>query len=212
MRILRAVGAGARWALVMEWRMYVGVWRLLARRHDVPPGATAVPYVGGVAVLLWAFTLLSVVELGVLHLILSWETVRLAADILGIWGVVWILGMTGCHYVYPHLLTGAALRVRNAERRDLVTVPWDLVDSVSVRERSTESSRSPTVTEEQGRPVLHVAIASRTNVDVRLSRPVPVVVRRATHQVREVRLFADDPRALAAAVWAQAGRGAGRPS
>ena len=129
MRMLRAVGAGARWALAMEWRMYVGVWRLLARRHDVPPGATAVPYVGGVA----------------------------------------------------------------------------------VRERSTGSSRSPTVTEEQGRPVLHVAIASRTNVDVRLSRPLPVLVHRATHQVREVRLFADDPRALAAAVWARAGRGAGRP-
>lgn len=195
----RAV-AGVGWALRTEWRMYVGVWRLLVRRPDVPAGSRPVRYVGAVSVLLWAFSALSVIELAVLHVVLPWEKVRLAADVLGIWGVVWILGMTGCHYVYPHLVTEQALRVRHTERKDLVTLPWDRVRSVTTRERSVSTSRRLLVAEEDGVDVLHVVVGSRTNVDVRLSRPLTVTVRGRSHQVHEVRLFADEPRDLVALV------------
>lgn len=208
----RRAAAGVRWLLVTELRMYVGVWRLLSRRYDVPGDSTPVPYVGAVSVLLWAFSILSVVELVVLHLILPWEGVRLAADVLGIWGVVWILGMTGCHYVYPHLVTEQTLRVRNAEQHDLVALAWTDVASASTRERSVSSSRRLVVgTEEEGE-VLHVVVGSRTNVDLHLSRPLAVTVRGRTHEVHEVRVFADDPRALAAMARQRAGLGSVRGS
>lgn len=190
---LSRIWAGACWALRTEWRMYVGVWRLLSRRPDVPTGSRPIRYVGAVSVLLWAFTVLSVVELAVVHVVLPWEKVRLAADVLGIWGVVWILGMTGCHYVYPHLVTDRALRVRHTERKDLVTVPWDLLRSASTRERSLSTSRRLLVSEDEGVAVLNVVVGSRTNVDLRLHRPLAVTVRDSSHVVEEVRLFADDP-------------------
>lgn len=179
--------------LVTEWRMYVGLVRLLARRPDVPTGAEPVPYVGGVALLLWGFTFVSVVELVALHLVLPWEGVRLAADVLGIWGVVWCLGLTGCHYVYPHLATADGLELRLQRHRPAVTVPWDAVDDVRVRERSVESGRALQVDD----VVLAVPVDKRTTIELVLARPLAVTVRGVTTEVREVRVYVDEPREVA---------------
>ena len=96
------------WGWVLfAWRfevnLYKSLFRFVTRRPDVPEGATGVRYVGAISVLLWAFVIGSAVELVALHVILPWERVRLAADILGIWGLMWMLGFTASHYVYPHL-------------------------------------------------------------------------------------------------------------
>ncbi len=183
-------------ALTTELRMYAGALRLLARRIDVPDGATPVRYVGALAAVLWAFTIVSAVELVALHLIIPWHTVRIVADVLGIWGVLWCLGMTGCHYVYPHLVTVGALRVRMARRDDIVTIPWSAVAGVSTRERGVDGGRAVQVDD----GVLLVTVGKRTNVEVRLAAPLAVAVRGETHEVSAVRLFADDPRALRASI------------
>ena len=116
--------------LVFAWRFEVALYRSLVRwatrRPAVPAGATAVPYVGAVSLLLWVFTIGSAVELVALHLILPWEHVRLVADIVGIWGLVWMLGYTASHYVYPHLLDATGLRLRSGHHL-AVDVPWDAV-------------------------------------------------------------------------------------
>lgn len=190
-----------RLALVTEWRMYVGAARLLARRPAVPADAVAVRYVGTVAVPLWAFTVLSAVELVALHLVLPWHGVRLAADVLGVWGVLWCLGLTGCHYVYPHLATADGLRLRAARPRPAVTVPWDAVAGVRIRERSLDSGRAVQV---EGRTA-SLPVSSRTGVELVLHRPVRVVVRGVEHEVDEVRLGVDQPRELAALVRERAG-------
>lgn len=205
---MKKVWSGVRWLLLLEVRMYVGAVRLLTRRSDVPADAQPFAYAGAVAAPLWAFTGVSAVELVALHLILPWETVRLIADILGIWGVVWCLGMIGCHYVYPHLFTEDALRVRNTHRHDTVRVPWEAVDRVGVRERSLDNGRAVQV--EDG--VLHVVVGSRTNLELTLKGPLEVTVRGVVHEVREVRLFADESREAVAAVRAHLTSGADRPS
>lgn len=194
------------WELVvlvvrLEVRMYVGLLRLVARRSDVPVGAEPVRYVGAVAAVLWGITIVSAVELVVLHLIIPWHGVRIAADVLGIWGVVWCLGMTGCHYVYPHLLDDAGLRIRPARRDPAVEIPWDRVAAATVSEKGRESSRALQV--EGG--VLHVVVGSRTNVTLRLVEPITVEVGGASYDVGEVRFFADDPRAVVARVRARVG-------
>jgi hypothetical protein len=183
----------AKLAAVTEWRMYVGAARLVGRRPDVPEGAEPVRYVGAVSVLLWAFTVVSAVELVALHLIIPWHGVRIAADVLGIWGLVWCLGLTGCHYVYPHLVTATTLRVRHSAARDVVTVPLDLVEGVRVRERGIDEGKERQVADGVGL----VGVGKRTNVEIRLRRPVAMTVAGVTHEVEEVRVFADDPRALA---------------
>ncbi len=180
--------------LVTEWRMYVGLVRLLARRSDVPAGAEPVPYVGGVALLLWGFTTVSVIELVALHLVIPWEDdVRLAADVLGIWSVVWCLGLTGCHYVYPHLATADGLELRLQRHRPAVTVPWDAVGAVRVRERSVESGRALQVDD----GVLAVPVDKRTTLELVLTRPLAVTVRGVTTEVHEVRVHVDESREAA---------------
>lgn len=182
-----------RWALVTEWRMYVGAARLLARRRDVPDDSEPVPYVGSVSVLLWAFTVVSAVELVALHLIIPWHTVRLVADVLGIWGVVWCFGFTACHYVYPHLAAPEGLRLRLQRRHPALVVPWHLVQSVRVRERSLESGQALQV----DGAVLSVAAAKRTDLELVLSAPLAVEVGGVTHEVHEVRVGVDEPRRVA---------------
>lgn len=189
--MLTRLAAMVRFAVDFEKRVYAGAGRLLARRPHLPQGSEPVRYVGAVAALLWSFTAVSSVELVVIHLIVPWETVRLALDVLGIWGVVWCLGYTGCHYVYPHLLDDGGVRVRAAAKAPVVTLPWESVAGLSVRERSHEGSRTLRVDD----GALVVAVAGRTNLDVRLEHPIEVTVRGSTVPVETVRIFADDPRA-----------------
>ena len=132
------------WAL-FAWRfevnLYKSLFRFVTRRPDVPAGSTGVRYVGAVSVLLWAFVIGSAVELVVLHVILPWEKVRLVADIVGIWGLMWMLGFTASHYVYPHLVGADGLRLRSGHHV-AVDVPWDAVAGASTRERSVDGSKS----------------------------------------------------------------------
>ena len=190
-RILRVL----RHAVVYEVKLYRALLRWVTRRPDVPVGATAFTYVKAVAVLLWAFVIVSAIEVVALELILPWETVRLIALVLGLWGLVWMLGLTASYHVYPHLVDAEGIRVRDGVARD-IRIPWDAVGSLRSRERSRESSKAVQLDEAEGASVLHLVTSSRTNVDVVLSRPLAVPVKGRTVEVVEIRFFADEPRAL----------------
>ena len=101
-----------------------------------------------------------------------------------------------------------ALRVRAARPRDAATVPWSMVATARVRERSTESGRAVQV--DAG--VAQVVIGRRTNVEMTLTTPLTVVDRGVTHEVREVRVYVDHPRALVADIRSRIESGAGTPS
>lgn len=188
---MRTVYGWLRLAVVWEWAMYKSLFRWMLRRYDVPAGATSYAYVDVVNVLLWAFIGGSAVELVALHLALPWEGVRLAADVLGIWGLVWMLGLAGSYRVFPHLLENERLTVRLGHNHAF-TVPLAQVLTARVKERGLEASRA--VQLDDG--VLSVVLVSRTNVDVVLAEPVTFVVRGRPQQVRELRFFADDAKAL----------------
>ena len=188
----------ARRAVAFEIALYRSLFRWVTRRPDVPPGAVACSYVGAVAVLLWAFIGMSAVELVVLHLLLPWETVRLVADVLGIWGLMWMLGLVASYRVHPHVVSESGLRIRQGHGID-ITVPFDVVATVAVRERSRDTSKAVQVDRSEQAVVLNVVMGSMTDVDVRLKRPLLVPVRGAEESVTEIRLYADDPRRLVAA-------------
>lgn len=192
---MNQVLALVRRAVVFEISLYRSLFRWATRRYDVPPGAERYPYVGAVSVLLWAFIVVSAVELVVFHVILPWEVVRLVVDVVSLWGLAWMIGLAASFYVYPHLVTPDGLRVRHGSRTDL-TVPWDDIAAIGVRERGRERSRALQVDSTDDGTVLNVVIASRTNVDVRLRRPLTVRLPRGEETVTEVRLLAEDARAL----------------
>ena len=188
---MKAVIRLARRAVTFELALYRSLFRWVTRRPDIPADAVAFTYVGPVAALLWVFVVVSAIELFVLHVLLPWETVRIVADILGVWGLVWMLGLLASFKVYQHLVTESGLRIRNGVSTDL-TVSWDAVATIGVRERGRDKSRALQLDRDEAGTVLNVVIGSRTNVDVKLRRPLVVPLRTGEESITELRLYADD--------------------
>ncbi|MEV0155272.1 hypothetical protein AB0H57_16230 [Micromonospora sp. NPDC050686] len=190
-----------------RWRRAVayeaGMWRSLARWMfrrpvEVPPGAEAFGYVGVVTPILGVFIGLSVIEIPILELILRhtvpWTWVRYAALALGVWGVLWMIGLFASLRLHPHLLGEEGLRIRNGTSVD-VTLPWSAVATVAARYRSLPSSRAVQVEDD----ILNISAGSQTSVDVVLCAPLQVPLPTGpSRPVREIRLYADDPKALVA--------------
>ena len=196
---LRAVGRLLRRHVVTELRLYQALLRWLARRPDVPTGARPFGYLGPVQAVLWVFVVVSAVELVVLHLIIPWEGVRIAADALGVWGLLWMLGLLAAYKVRPHTVGGAGIRVRLPFGDEFV-IPHDAVADASVRERGRESASGVQLDRAADGAVLNVVTGGRTNVDITLRRPLTFRHPAVPEPVTRVRWYADDPRGLVDAV------------
>ncbi|MFI7425848.1 hypothetical protein ACIBPB_02555 [Micromonospora sp. NPDC049836] len=191
-----------RRAVAYEW----GLWRSLARwilrrPYRVAPGAQTFGYVGVVQPILGVFIALSTIEIPVLDLILrhtlGWPALRHVAIALGVWGVLWMVGLLASLRIHPHVLDDTALRIRNGVSLD-VLIPWRAVARVDARYRSLPSSRA--VQYDPDDPaVLNLGAGSQTAVDVVLREPLSVRLPSGpSRPVREIRIYADDPRALVA--------------
>lgn len=193
---MRTAIALARRVVAFELALYRSLFRWVARRPDIPSDAVAFPYIGAIAALLWAFIFVSAIELIALHLLLPWETIRLIVDIVSIWGLIWMLGFMASFKVHPHLVSDSGLRIRNGAATD-ITVPWDAIARVGVRERSRDKSTAIQLDQDEQGTVLNVVVGSRTNVNVTLLRPLVVPLSKGEEPVTEIRLYADDARGLA---------------
>ena len=199
---MRRVGAIARRLLMAELRSYGALADWVLRRPDVPPGALGFRYVGAVLPVLWAFIVVSTLEVVIVHVVVPWPTVRLVLDVLGVWGVLWMLGLTASLTVKPHLLDDAGMRIRNGVATD-VTVPWDAVAGATVRRRAREKSRPVQLDRDGDTSVLNVVVASQTTVDVPLRRSLVVALPSGPETVTAIRLHADDAQGLVSAVRAR---------
>lgn len=181
--------------VLAEARSYGSLLPWVRRRPDVPAGTAGFRYVGAVLPVLWTFIVLSAVEVVVVHLVLPWPAVRLVLDVAGIWGVLFMLGLTASLTVKPHLVGETGLRVRHGVTVD-VLVPWEAVAAVTHRERGREKSRAVQLDHTDDGDVVSVVIGNRTNVDVALREPLVLRLPDGPRTVTAVRLAADDPRAL----------------
>ncbi|MGI9099838.1 MAG: PH domain-containing protein [Solirubrobacteraceae bacterium] len=178
----------------------IGIWRslflLVTRRvSGYGPGVEAFPYSRDIAPLMGAFIFVSVLELPVVHLLLPWETVRLIAMVLSIWGLIWMVGLLASMKVFPHLLDDNGLRIRSGTTID-IRIPWEAVASVTARRRSGPPSQ---VERTDDGTVLNLAVLKQTKIDVELHRPTTIKLPHSTEQITELRFYVDDPRALVAA-------------
>jgi hypothetical protein len=187
---MRAVWRLLRWLAVTE----IGVWRSLflwvTRR--VPgdgPGVERLSYARDVTPLIAAFILVSLIELAVVHLLIPWDTVRLALLIVSVWGVLWMVGYLAGMRVFPHLLDDQGIRVRYGTSTD-IRIPWEAVASVSARTRNLDHGRHVTVTG----GVVDVAVMKMTKVDVALHSHTTLELPDGPEEIAEVRLYVDEPR------------------
>jgi len=195
---MSAAGRLARRLILAEFRSYRALARWLVRRPDVPAGATGFRHVGVILPVLWTFIGVSAVELVAVHFLLPWPGVRVVADVLGVWGLVWMLGLTAALSIRPHVVDSTGVRVRSGTTAE-VAVPWDAVAAVAVRRRMREKSRGIQLDRGEGGAVLNMVAGSQTNVDLALRRPLDLALPDGTETVSAVRLYCDDPRAFVAA-------------
>ncbi|MEU4481640.1 hypothetical protein AB0F68_26785 [Micromonospora sp. NPDC023966] len=190
----------ARRAVAYEWGMWRSLARWLLRRpYRMAPGAETFGYAGVVQPILGVFIALSTIEIPVLDLILrhtvDWPTVRQVAIGLGVWGVLWMVGLLASLRIHPHVVDDTGLRIRNGVSLD-VLIPWSAVTRVEAHYRSLPSSRAVQYDPEDP-AVLNLGVGSQTAVDVVLREPLSVRLPKGPSEpVREIRLYADDPKAL----------------
>lgn len=190
-----------RTAAAMEaasWRsMYVWLRR---KPLTLSPGDETFSYLGVVKPILGVFIGISAVELPIFDLIVRrlvpWEPARWIVLVLGVWGLLWMIGLFASMKVHPHVVGATGLRVRMAASLDL-TVPWREVESVSKAYRSLPSGKSVQVEQEGDRTVLSIVLASQTSVDLKLREPVVFHLPKGpSAPVDVLRIYADDPDAL----------------
>ncbi|RZU52820.1 hypothetical protein EV385_4704 [Krasilnikovia cinnamomea] len=185
-----------------ELAMWHSLYRWVFRRPlRLEPGAREFSYIGVVKPILWAFIVLSAVEIPIFDLILRhvlpWEGLRRTVLVLGVYGLLWMIGLMAMLRMHPHVAEKAGLRVRNGATLEF-QVPWDAVESVRARYRSLPSSRAVHLEQADSGTVLSIGTGRQTSVDLVLREPLAIDLPAGrTENVSEIRLYADEPDALA---------------
>ena len=186
-----------RRAVVFELRLYRSLLRWVLRRPDItPPGAEAFGYAQAVTPVMWLWIFASAAEIPIIHVLIPWHTVRITALVLAVWGLVWMVGLLASLKVYPHLLSGSALRVRYGASTSVV-IPWREVAALTAERRDLPSTIRTLQPRETGTGTdLQVGVSGQINVRVVLRHPLTVPTPKGDLEITELSFFADDPRAL----------------
>ena len=184
-----------RRAVELEATMWVSLFKWILRRpRATEPGARTFGYTRTVGPVLFAFIGVSAVELPVLHFLLPWPTVRLIADIISVYGLIWMFGLLASLRVNPHIVAASGLRLRGGGGLD-VTIPWDYVASVRA---SNHNLPGKDIQVNNG--VLSLGVLKQTSVNVTFRQPTILELPKGdTEPVTELRFAADEPGALVAA-------------
>lgn len=189
-------------AVLLELALYRSLARWVARRPAVPAGAIRIGYAELVGPMLWLWIFGSATEVVVIEVVLrnieaGWaDAIRLPLLIIGIWGLLWMLGMLASYRVRPHLLTDDRLQVRNGARI-WVDVPLDAIAGVRTVQHELPGLIAA-LHQEQG--LLLVGVSSRTNVEIILAGPTDLSTFKGNITADRVGLWVDDPDALAAVI------------
>lgn len=200
MDAVRRVRRLAWTAVKLEVTLYLALVRWIARRPEVPPGTTPIGYSRLVAPMLMLWIFGSAVEVVVLDVLLSrwWTPLRIPLLLVGVWGLVWMLGMLAAYRVRPHLLGEDVLTVRDGIHAR-VDVPLDIIAGTrSVDHDLPGLLKSVHVEGEGDAATLLIGVGSRTNLELVLTGPTALETPHGPTTVTRVGLWVDEPREVAA--------------
>ena len=193
---VRAAAHLAYRAVRYELRLYVSLARWVFRRPDIPAGYRPVAYARDATpvISLWIFA--SAMEVPLFHVLVPWHSVRMIGLVLGVWGVLWMVGMLASLRVHPHLLGTNHLRVRGGPSVD-VAVPWEAIETLSARRGDLPSSARTVQPEETDRGThLRIGVSGQVNVHAQLVAPLEVRTPHGSMTIVELSFLVDDPRAF----------------
>ena len=196
---VRRLAGLARHAVVFEVRLYRSLFRWVVRRPDHGgPDDEPFGYARTVTPVMWLWIFASAAELPLVHLLVPWEWLRITLLVVGVWGLVWMVGLLASLYVYPHLLGKDRIRVRYGASHS-ISLPWTSVATLTHRHDDLDSTvwtLQPRETEDGTE--LRVGVSGQVNVHARLREPATVATAKGDLRIVELSFFADDPRALIA--------------
>lgn len=187
----RVVYLGRR-AVQMEIAVWRSIYRFCLRRPRVPAGAVGFTYHQPVLPLLVGFLVASAIELVAVDLlVMQWPLVRIPLLALGIWGLLWMLGLLLGYLTRPHAVGPTGIRVRAGAEID-IAVPWGAVESVARVGQVSDASRPAKMADTAAGRVLSLWMQQATNLEVVLARPVRVRLPQGTETVDVLRFHADE--------------------
>jgi hypothetical protein len=193
---------------VRALRFEVGIWlslyRWIARRPRVQPGAAGFGYSKAVEPIIWVFIVVSAIEVIVVHLLLPWPAARAILLVIGVWGLSWMVGMLASVKVNVHEISRNGVRARYGSNVD-VAIPWSAVATVRQHRQDLPSSRTVQLSDSSEGTVLRIGVSSQTNVRVALREPVTVRLPKGEQQIAELRCYADDASAFVSSARAHLG-------
>ena len=209
-RYRRRASRGEAWRAVLEGdpmlrivageaAVFASLARWILRRPDIPGDRRALGYARGTQAVPLLLAGVCAVEVVVVHLIVPWPPVRLALDVLGVYGVLAVLGMSAAQAVRPHLLDSRSLGLRFG-LHDCGELTRAAVADVRPLHRMEHTS--PVFETIDGVPALTLAGSFGTNMCVDLATPVTLSLRiwpwsrPRSRSVERVLLHLDDPELL----------------
>lgn len=181
-------------------RLYRGLWLWLRRttdrdsRDQQPLTATR-----GVLALPSAFLAATLIEVGVLHLLIPWAWLGVTLAALSVWSLVPLFAVVVADIAYPHYVTGQEVVLRRSGRV-VARIPRERVAAVAECRRYNHTAAAF----EDGR--LFLAGPDGTNADLTLRDPVAVHIDsllpsgRIMAEATRISLFLDDPATLRTAL------------
>ena len=190
------VGYLLKRATMMEIRGYQSIYRFVFRRPKVPAGAVGFSYHQPVLAILIVLVSVSAIELIVVDVIVQrWSAVRIPLLILGVWGLVYMIGLLLGMLTRPHAVGPDGIRVRSGSEVD-IPLAWDDVYSLTRRTRTTREKQPKVTVDDAGNATLHLRMQDEINIEVGLERPIRVRLPHGTETVSGINLYADDPKAF----------------
>jgi hypothetical protein len=179
--------------------MWRSLYRWILRRPlALGTGGKAFSYSAAKTPVIWTFVALNAIEVPAFHLLLPWQTARRIVDVLGVYGLIWMLGLVASIRVHPHIVGDRGLRIRNGSTVDIM-IPWDAIAAIRTRNRPLPNSRAVQFDRTGSVTTLHLGVLSQTNVDVVLRRPTTVPLPKGSSEtITELSFYVDDPGSLVA--------------
>lgn len=201
-RLPRPSGLGR--LLLRATQLEVAGWksmgRFLTRRPRVPAGASAFSYDVPFRPILTAFLCVSIVEVVVVDLITQpWPWVRLPLLVLGVWGVLFMLGMLLGYRTRPHAVGPDGIRLRNGGEVD-IDLPWEVIYGVTPRRRRLPEAPALCLSGPPEDQILHQVVEERTDIEIVLEHPLTIALPQGPVTVSHIHLAVDQPREFADAV------------
>ncbi|MEV0317862.1 hypothetical protein ACIBKX_03140 [Streptomyces sp. NPDC050658] len=173
------------------------------RRNGVREGDLAFGHARDQAAGFYGFILVCVIETVALAVLLrNWPLLHQITLFVDVYSVILMLGVHAASVTRPHVLSADSFRVRKGAHRDL-RIPLEHIAAVRGERRFTHEAADG---------VLDLPVGAQTSVTLDLTEPVTAVgFLGKGRPVTTVRLHADDPAALLAALKAATAERADAP-